>query len=101
MAIRNIPRSFQSWGAINATDLDFNLDAGVYGLTLHATAWGTATLKKLLPDGVTYVSVMGSGGPIAADGYTVLQLPAGQYQLTLASVTALTGEIALIAKGSG
>lgn len=96
MAVNNIPRSFQYWAAIAATPLDFNLDAGAYGMTLHATVWGTATLKKLLPDGATYVAVATA---FSADGYLELHLPAGQYQLTLAGITALTGEIALIARG--
>lgn len=94
----SMTRSFQYWAAINATGPDFNLDAGGYGLTLHATAWGTATLKKLLPDGTTYVAVATA---ITADGYVELHLPAGQYQLTLSGVTGLTGEIALIVPGSG
>jgi hypothetical protein len=98
MAINNIPRNFQYWSAISATPNDFNLDAGVFGLTLHATTWGTATLQKLLPDGATYVAVSSA---LAADGETVLQLPAGQYRLALSGVTALTGEIAKIASGSG
>lgn len=103
-AVKNQPRSFQQWQAIAATPLDFSLDAGVYGLSVSASVFGTATLQKFLTDGAgggVYISVMGSGGAIAANGYTVLQLPAGQYQMTLSGVTAFTGEIALIAKGSG
>lgn len=96
MAINNIPRSYQFWNAIVATPPDFNLDAGVYGLTLAWTA-GTATLQKLLPDGATYVAVSAA---IAASGYTVLQLPAGQYRLAVVTGP-LTGEIALVARGSG
>lgn len=96
MAITNQPRSFQFWNNIAATPNDFNLDAGDYGLTLHATAWGSATLKKLLPDGATYVPVTVA---IVADGYLFAQLPAGQYQLTLAGVTGLIGEIAKINAG--
>lgn len=98
MAINNIPRNFQFWNVIAATPNQFNLDAGAYGLTLHAGVWGTAALQKLLPDGVTLVSVMTAQ---AADGYQELHLPAGQYQLTLAGVTGLIGEIAKIASGSG
>lgn len=94
MAINNIPRSYQTWAAVVATPPDFNLDAGVYGLTLSWTA-GSATLQKLLPDGVTYVAV---SAVIAASGYTVLQLPAGQYRLAVVTGP-LTGEIALIARG--
>lgn len=101
MAINNIPRNFQYWAAIAATPADFNLDAGAYGLTLHATAWGTASLQKLLPDGTTYVSVMPFATALSADGYQELHLPAGQYRLALAGITALTGEIAKIASGSG
>lgn len=94
MAINNIPRSFQYWNAIVATPQDFNLDAGIYGLTISWTA-GTVTLQKLLPDGVTYVPVSAA---IAATGYTVLQLPAGQYRLAVVTGP-VTGEIALIARG--
>jgi hypothetical protein len=98
VAIVNIPRSFQYWANISATPADFNLDAGWYGLTLHAT-WGggNATLQKLLPDGTTYVAV---ATPVAADGYAMLILPAGQYRLAITTATGLTGEIALIARGT-
>lgn len=96
MSRNDQPRSFQYWATINATPNDFNLDAGVYGLILSAGVWGTATLQKLLPDQSTYVAVSAA---IAANGYTVLQLPAGQYRLVLAGVTGLLGEIALIARG--
>lgn len=97
MAVNNIPRSFQYWAAIAATPLDFNLDAGSYGLTVSASVWGTATLQKLLPDGTTYVAVSAA---LAANGYTYLAgLPAGQYRMLLAGVTAFTGEIAQVAPG--
>lgn len=101
--VNTIPRSFQQWPAsyapapVNVTPPDFNLDAGLYALLLSAAVWGTATLQKLLPDGVTYVPVYPA---IAANGPSVqLQLAAGQYQLTLAGVTTLKGEIALISRG--
>lgn len=97
MAINNIPRSFQTWSAITVTPPDFNLDAGLYGLTAVASAWGTATLQKLLPDGVTYVPV--TGAILAGNGYTVLQLPAGQYRVVLAGITAFGGVIELISRG--
>lgn len=106
MAVNNQPRSFQQWPAtvptayapapVSATPPDFNLDAGTYGLTLKATVWGTATLQKLLPDGTTYVAIV--GGVFAGDGYAALLLPAGQYRLLLAGITALVGEIALISR---
>lgn len=97
MAVNTIPKNFQFWNGLNATPPDFNLDAGAFGLTLHASVWGTATLRKLLPDGATYVAV---AAVINADGYTFLEVPAGQYQLTLAGVTGLIGEIAKIVRSS-
>lgn len=103
MAAVNIPRSFQQWpnaiavAPVSATPGTFNLDAGTYGLALTATVWGTAILQKLMPDGVTWVPV--NGGGFAGDGYSTLTLPAGQYRLVLAGLTALIGEIALISRG--
>jgi hypothetical protein len=96
MAVNNQPRSYQAWSAIGATPNDFMLDAGRYGLNLKAQIWGTATLQMLQPDGVTYMPVSAA---IGANSYTVLDLPAGQYQLTMAGITALTGQIALIGRG--
>lgn len=96
MARNDQPRSYQFWNAIAATPNDFNLDAGLYGLTIAATVFGTAVLQRLLPDGVTYVTV---SAVFAANGYAVLQLPAGQYRLLMTGVTALTGVIELISRG--
>lgn len=97
MARNDQPRSFQFWNGIAATPNDFNLDAGNYGLTAAATVWGTAELQKLLPNGVTYVPV--SGATLAGNSYTVLALPAGQYRLVLAGITAFTGVIEKIDVG--
>lgn len=96
MAINNQPRSYQAWSVIAATPPDFNLDAGLYGLTVSAGVWGTGVLQKLLPDGATYASV---APIIAADGYSTLQLPAGQYRMLLAGITAFSGVIELISRG--
>lgn len=95
MAINNIPRSFQAWNAVAATPNDFNLDAGVYGVTAVVT--GTVTLQKLLPDGLTYANVAVLA-TTAGGAYVVLQLPAGQYRILMAAAT-ISGEIALIARG--
>lgn len=95
------PVSFQQWTAIAATPLDFRLDAGAYGLTLHASAWGTATLSRVLPDGSGGQIAVGVATAFAADGYAEIHLPAGWYRLVLAGVTAVTGMIELIAPGSG
>lgn len=78
-----------SWSAIAATPATFKLRGGNYGITLHATAWGTATLQRQTPDG-GFVTVLTA---IAADGYQNVTLPSGVYQLTLAGITALSGDI--------
>lgn len=100
-AVSNQPRSFRQWQAIAATPLDFNLDAGNYGLLVSAGAWGTATLQKFLTNGAGGGVYLPVSAALAANGYTVLQLSAGQYQMTLAGITAFTGEIAKIDTGRG
>jgi hypothetical protein len=93
------PVSFQQWNAISATPVDFRLDAGAYGLTAHSTAWGTATLQRVLSDnagGQLAVTVLTA---LSADGYAEIRLPAGWYRLTLSGVTGLTGLIELIYLG--
>lgn len=90
-------RSYAAWNNIGATPLQFVLDAGNYGMTLHSAAWGTGvTLQRLLPDGTTLVSITPA---IVADGMTYLQLPAGQYQLTFGTATGVSGMIEKIDAG--
>jgi hypothetical protein len=89
------PRSFQFWNGIAATPKDFNLDAGRYGLTVAAGGFTSYQLQRLLPDGATYAPVM----PLAAAaGYTILDLPAGQYSMSVVA-TALIGVIEKIDTG--
>lgn len=81
-----------AWSAIAATPVTFKLRGGNYGITLHATVWGTATLQRQTPDG-GFVTVLTA---IAADGYQNITLPNGVYQLTLSGITALSGDIVSI-----
>jgi hypothetical protein len=96
MAANQQPRDYQAWAAIDATPNDFYLNAGAFGLTLAAVAWGTATLQQLQADGTTYIAVAAA---IGADGYNEFHLPSGRYRLLLAGITDLTGNIAKIASG--
>lgn len=102
MATQPAQRSYQSWTAVDTAPDYFNLDAGKYGLTVRAGVWGTATLNRALPDGSgtpgAYVLVPVTAA-LAANGYTVVELPAGKYILTLAGITALTGALEQIAPG--
>jgi hypothetical protein len=90
------PRSYQSWTAITANPNDFNLDAGTYGLTVLAGGFVSYQLQRLLPDGATYAP---ASPVMAAAGYTVMDLPAGQYALVLVTPTAFTGVIEKIHTG--
>lgn len=76
----------------NTTPSDFVLRGGAYGLTLHATTWGTATLKRKTAAG-NYVAVLTA---LSADGYNEIHLPNGTYQLTLSGITAIDGDITSI-----
>lgn len=93
------PVSYQVWSAIGATPLDFRLDAGKYGLTITAAVFGTATLQRVLPDGAGGQFVVPVSAALAANGYTVLELPAGWYRIALAGVTTFSGLIEQIAPG--
>lgn len=99
MARDEFPVSYHSWfPVIAATPNDFKLDAGWYGITVQATVWGTAILQRLMPDGTgaTYQPVLAA---LNANGYATIQLPAGQYRMLLAGVTAFGGMIELITPG--
>lgn len=96
MAITNQPRSYQFWNAITATPNDFNLDVGNYGITVATGGFTSFQLLKLMPDGVTYAPIT---AVITVAGYTVIQLPAGQYRLALIGATAFIGTIEKIDVG--
>ncbi len=99
MATQPARRSYQSWTAVDAAADTFNLDAGKYGLSVAAGVWGTATLNRIFPDGAGGTTLVPVSAALAANGYTVYELPAGKYILTLAGVTALTGALEQIAPG--
>lgn len=95
MAVNNQPRSYQFWNAIAATPLDFNLDAGKYGLTVATGGFTSYQLQKLMPDGTTYAPIT---AVVTVAGYTTFDLPAGQYRIVLVS-TAFIGTIEKIDVG--
>src|SRR5258708_30786363 len=78
---------------INSTPANFYLNGGNYALDLNATVWGTATLNKVSQDGATLIAVLGAFG---ANGTGLVNLPPGQYQLTLNGITALYGCISRV-----
>jgi hypothetical protein len=77
---------------VSSTQGPFNLRGGSYGVTAHSISWGggSATLQRLSPDGVTYVTVLAA---FSADGYASVNLPAGTYELAIATATAVYADI--------
>jgi hypothetical protein len=89
----------QYWNNVAATPFDFMLNAGVFGLTLHATTWGTgAVLKRYNAPSDSYVPM---GAAITADGYAEYHCPAGQYQLTMTGMSGMGGSIEKIGPWGG
>lgn len=95
MAINPLLNRTQTFSNISATTAAFVLRGGLYGVTAHGT-WGggSATLQRLAPDAVTYITVMTA---IAADGYATVQLPPGTYRVLIATATAVYLDIIAIA----
>lgn len=96
------PRNYAEINNNVAPTNDFYVDAGVYGLTATATAWGTLQLQRMVYDSVAatydYINV---GAALAANGFAEYHLPAGQYHLALAGSTALTARFERIGPWAG
>lgn len=62
---------------------------GLTAFTAIASAWNgaTATLQQLGPDGATLISVSASQGVLTANGTGAVNLPAGQYVVTVTAGT--------------
>lgn len=65
----------------------FNLNGGEYALDFVGTGAGTVDLKKLGPDGATFIAC-GLTQITAVSGYQVLDLAPGQYRVVVAGFTA-------------
>ncbi len=66
---------------ISATTSKFGVMGGRYGITAMGTAFGTLTLQVLAGDATTFLT---AATAIAANGVTIVDLPAGQYRWVLA-----------------
>lgn len=80
---------------IAATTASFTVRGGLYGMSVHAGAWGTVTLQRLAADGVTWVTVLTA---FTADGYAPQYLISGTYQILIASATGVYVEVVSIAQ---
>lgn len=70
-----------SFSNIAATTAAFQLGGGKYGVRCKASTYGTVTLQVLLDDGTTYVT---AATAFSADGFSVVDLPAGTYRFAVA-----------------
>jgi hypothetical protein len=74
---------------IAATTAAFALLGGKYGAAAVATfGGGSAKLQMLGPDGISWLSVS-AATDFAAAGYAVIDLPPGQYRITILTATAV------------
>jgi hypothetical protein len=77
----------QSYSNIGSTTSAFTLRGGVYGVTIHASTYGTAALQAQAADGSTFVGmkdINGNAVSFSADGAAVVYLPPGAYRFALA-----------------
>lgn len=77
-------RPFVNAAAGSAT---FELRGGKYACDFTGTGTGTVDLSRLGPDGTTYIAC-GLTQITATTGSQVLDLPPGQYKVTVATFTA-------------
>ena len=77
----------------------YSVLGGRYAVAVAAT-WGggSATLRALMPDGTTYVTVL---APFTADGSALVNLPPGKVSLVIATATAATGLVVRVPDGRG
>jgi len=76
---------------ISATTAAFTLKGGKYAVTVVATfGGGSVTLQGLALDGTTFVTVLAA---FTANGFASVDLPPGQYRLTVATATAIFASV--------
>lgn len=90
MSNQNKPEYFP-YSNISSTPATFQLKGGNYGVTVTATfGGGSVTFNKLSQDGTTWVPVVPA---FTANGYANVSLPPGNYQLAIATATAVYAEV--------
>lgn len=81
---------------ISANTADFQLRGGKYGMSCVATfGGGSIKLQKKGADGTTYQSVS-SGTDFTAAGYATVDVPPGNYRLTIATASAVYADVCRI-----
>jgi hypothetical protein len=76
---------------LSSTPATFKLRGGSYGVEVQATfGGGSVTLQRLSQDGSTFITCLTA---FSANGYASVNLPAGTYQLTIATATAVYADV--------
>jgi hypothetical protein len=85
----------RSWSNISATTASFTLNGGEYGITAACASWGggTVQLEVLGPDQATWIA---AATALSANGFQVIDLPPGSYQLALTNASAVYASVARI-----
>jgi hypothetical protein len=80
---------------ISATTASFPLFGGEYGITASCASWGggTVQLEVLGPDQATWIA---AATALSANGFQVIDLPPGSYQLALTNASAVYASVARI-----
>lgn len=89
IAVKDFKNGISFTGGGNGDAVAFSVLGGRYALGAHAT-WGGGTLdlKCLMPDGTTFVAC---ATQMTGDGFQLLDLPAGVYQVAIATATGVQG----------
>ena len=81
---------------VSATPATFPLLGGLYGIVVSATfGGGSVTLQTVSGDGTTLITVLPA---FTANGFGNVDLPAGQYSLTITTATAVYASVTRIKK---
>lgn len=84
----------KTFNNLSATPSAFHLYGGQYAVTVHATfGGGSVTLQRQAADGATFVTCLTA---FTTDGYATVNLPAGTYQLTIATATAVYADVSSV-----
>jgi hypothetical protein len=80
---------------IGTTQGPFTLNGGEYGVTASCASWGEGTvqLEVLGPDGSTWIA---AATALSANGFQVIDLPPGAYQLALTNASAVYASISRV-----
>lgn len=70
----------ETFSNISATTAAFPLRGGTYGISCHASTFGTVTLQILAGDGSTWLT---AATAFSADGYETASLMPGSYRIAL------------------